>query len=75
MIKDEKVVKNQTGGLKVPLFDLKRSNVMFRCQNLIGSSASTHSTPNLLAPATNIRTDKANNPQSHKDTHAHTTER
>ena len=34
--------------LKVPLFDLKRSNVMFRCQNLIGSWASTHSTCNLI---------------------------
>ena len=35
IIKDDKIMRNQDGGLKVPLFDLKRSNVMFRCQNLI----------------------------------------
>ena len=27
--KYDKIVKNQDGGLKVPLFDLKRSNVIF----------------------------------------------
>ena len=37
-------MKNQDGGLKVPLF------VVFRCQNLIGSQASTHSTVNLIGP-------------------------
>ena len=37
-------MKNQDGGLKVPLF------LVFRCQNLIGSQASTHSTFKLIGP-------------------------
>ena len=38
IIEDDRIVKNQNGGLKVPLFDLQRINVMFyRCKNLIGS--------------------------------------
>ena len=39
MIKDDKIVKNQDGSLKVPLFDLKHSNVMFRLRNLVRSLA------------------------------------
>ena len=42
--KRQKNVKNQDGGLKVPLFDLKPSECHVRCQNLIiGTYASTHS--------------------------------
>ena len=70
-----KIVKNQNGGLKVPLFDLQCSNVMFRCQNFIGSQ---HSTSQYLYPywpthnRTHIRTDNTQHtseqtkPQSHK---------
>ena len=59
--KGEKIVKNQDGGLKVPL--LTFSNFMFRCQNLIVSWHQLKVPPTLLAhhPATNI--------QSHKDTY------
>ena len=41
-------MKNQHGGLKLPLFDLMPSECSVRCQNLIGSYASTHSTFNLI---------------------------
>ena len=37
VIKDDEILKNKDGGLKVPFFDLKRSNVMFRLWNLIRS--------------------------------------
>ena len=37
VINDDKLVKNHDGGLKVPLFYLKRSKVKFRSQILIGS--------------------------------------
>ena len=37
MLLEEKIVKNQDGGLKVPLFDLKPSECHVRWQNLIGS--------------------------------------
>ena len=37
MVKDEKIVKNHDGGLKMPLFDLKPSECHVRCQNFIGS--------------------------------------
>ena len=37
-MKDEKIVKNQDGGLKVPLSPSTFSNAIFnRCQDLIGS--------------------------------------
>ena len=69
-----KIVKNQNGGLKVPLFDLQCSNVMFRCQNFIGSQ---HSTSQHLYPywplqhtseQTKPHSQKATKPQSQKDT-------
>ena len=41
----------------MPLFDLKQCHV--RCQNLIGSYASTHSTFNHIGLETKIRTYKA----------------
>ena len=63
-----KIVKNQNGTLELALFDLKHSNVMFRCQNLIGSWASTHSTFDLIDPCNRIQTHKA------RDTYAQTTD-
>ena len=68
--KRQKNVKNQDGGLKVPLFDLKPSECHVRCQNLIiGTYASTHSTFNLIGPC-----NKHPNIQSHKETYAQTTD-
>ena len=54
-------MKNQDGGLKVPLFDLNQCHV--RCQNLIGSYASTHSMLNLIGPTTNTWLYKPTKPQ------------
>ena len=69
IIKDKKIVKNQRDGLKLPLFDLKPSESNVRCQNLIGSYASTHSTFNLIGSCnTNPNT------QSHKYTYDQTTD-
>ena len=51
-------MKNDNGGLKLPLFDLWRSDAMFRCQNLLGSQLGTFNL-NYWPPATHIRTDKA----------------
>ena len=51
-------MKNQDGGLKVPLFHLKPGKRHVRCQNLIGSYASTQIPSILFAPATEIRTHK-----------------
>ena len=65
--KRRKNVKNQDGGLKVPLFDLKPSECHVRCQTLIGTYASTHSTFNLISPC-----NKHQNIQSHKATKIHT---
>ena len=60
-------MKNQDGGLKVPLFDLKPSECHVRCQNLIiGTYASTHSTFNLIGPC-----NKHPNIQSHKGLNIH----
>ena len=67
VIKDEKIVKNQDGDLKVPLFDLKPSEYQVRCQNRIGSYASTHSTFNLIGSC-----NRNPNTQSHKDTKIYT---
>ena len=67
VIKDEKIVKNQDGGLKVPLFDLKPSEYQVRWQNRIGSYASTHSTFNLICSCN--RNPKT---QTQKDTKIHT---
>ena len=67
--KDEKNLKNQNGGLKVPLFDLY---VMFRCQNLFGS---LH--VQLIVPSTLLalqHTSKETRPPSHKDTYGQTTD-
>ena len=64
--KRRKRVKNQDGGLKVPLFDLKPSKCHVRCQNLIGSYAPTHITFNLLGPY-----NKHSNIQSYKATKKH----
>ena len=67
--KNEKIVNNQDGGLKLPLFDLKPSECNVRCQNLIGSYASTHSAFNLIGSCnTNPNT------QSHKDTYTQITD-
>ena len=61
-----KIVKNQNGGLKVLLFDLQCSNVMFRCQNFIGSQ---HSTSQYLYPYWPLQhTSEQTKPQSHKAT-------
>ena len=66
--KRRKNCEDQDGVLKVPLFDfLKQCHV--RCQNLIGSYASTHSTFNLIDPC-----NRHPNIQSHKDTYAQTTD-
>ena len=66
--KGQKNVKNQDGGLKVPLFDLKPSECHSRCQNLIiGTYASTHSTFNLIGPC-----NKHLNIQRYKGTNIHT---
>ena len=62
-------MKNQDGGLKVLLFDLKRSNVMFRLRNLIRSLAI-----NLWYLQPNGPCNTHPNRQSHKDTYAHTTD-
>ena len=51
-------MKNQDGGFKVSLFDLKPSECHVRCQSLIGSHA-TRSTFNLIGPCNNIQTYKA----------------
>ena len=67
--KRRKIVKNQDGGLKVPLFDLKPSECYVRCQNRIGSYASTHSTFNLPGSC-----NRNPNTQSHIDTYAQTTD-
>ena len=69
VIKDEKIVKNQHSGLKLPLFDLKPSECNVRCQNLIGCYASTHSTFNLVGSC-----NRNPNTQSHKHTYAQTTD-
>ena len=60
-------MKNQDGDLKVPLFDLKPSEYQVRCQNRIGSYASTHRTFNLIGSC-----NRNPNTQSHKDTKIHT---
>ena len=60
-------MKNQDGGLKVPLFDLRPSKCHVRCQNFIGSYASTHSTFNLIGPC-----NRRPNTQGHKATKIHT---
>ena len=54
--KDDKIVQNQNGALKVPLFDLLRSNMscLDAKISLVPIVPST-----LLAPATHIPTDKA----------------
>ena len=57
--KNRKIMKNQDGGFKVPLFDRKPSECHVRCQSLIGSYASTCSTFNLIGPYNNIQTPKA----------------
>ena len=57
--KNRKIMKNQDGGFKVPLFDRKPSEYHVRCQSLIGSYASTCSTFNLIGPYNNIQTPKA----------------
>ena len=44
---------------KCPCLTYKPSECRLRCQNLIGSYASNHSTSTLLDPATEIRTHKA----------------
>ena len=57
------------------MFDLKQS-LTVRCQNLIGSYASTHSTFSFIGPCDkhpNIQSHKATKPQSHKATKIHTT--
>ena len=60
MIKDDKIVKNQDGGLKVLLFDLKRSNVMFSCEiSFVPSYQLIVPSTYIMAPATHIPTDKA----------------
>ena len=64
-MKDEKIVKNQHGGLKLPLFDLKPRECNGRCQNLIALVPTNQFIvpSTLLAPATEIRTHKAIKPQ------------
>ena len=53
-------MKNQDGGLNVPLFVLKPSECHERCQNLIGSYRHQFIVSStLLAPATEIRKHKA----------------
>ena len=47
---------------------LTLSNVMFRCQNLIGSLHQLIVPSTLLAPATEIRTHKATKPQRYINT-------
>ena len=67
--KRQKIVKNQDGSFKVPLFDLKPSECHVRCQNLLGSYASTHSTFNLITPCNkhlNTQSHKATKPQSRR---------
>ena len=53
----------------MPLFDLKQYLLTVRYQNLIGSSASTHTTFNLIGPC-----NKHPKIQSHKDANAQTTD-
>ena len=62
--KRQKIVKNQDGSFKVPLFDLKPSECHVRSQNLIGSYASTHSTFNLITPCNKHPNTQATKPQS-----------
>ena len=62
-------MKNQDRSLKEPLFDLEPSECDVRCQNLIGSYASTHSTFNLIGSC-----NRNLNTQNHRDTYAQTTD-
>ena len=68
-MKDDKIVTNQDGGLKVPLSDLKPCECHIRCQNLIGSYASTHGTFNLIGSC-----NRNPNTKPHRDTYAQTTD-
>ena len=65
-MKDEKIVKNQHGGLKLPLLDLKPRECNGRCQNLIVSYESIHCTFNLIGPC-----NRNPNTQSHKASKIH----
>ena len=62
-------MKNQDGGLKVPFARPLAMSVMFRCQNLIGSQASTHSTFNFTGPC-----NRHPNTKSHRVTQAQITD-
>ena len=74
MIKDEKIVKDQDGGLKVPLFDLYKCHVKIDAKVSLVPKHQLIVPSTLLALATNIPTYKATKIQSHKDTYAHTTD-
>ena len=63
-MKDDKIVTNQDGGLKVSLFDLRPGEWHVRCQNLIGSYASTPSTFNPIGSC-----NRNPNTQSHTEIH------
>ena len=69
IITDEKIVKNQDGSLKVPLFDLKPSECHVTLQNLTGSYSSTHNIFNLIGSC-----NRNPNTQSHRDTYTQTTD-
>ena len=59
VVKDVKMVKNQDGGLQVPLFDLKQcltlSNLRLDAKNALVLKHQFIVPSTLLAPATNIR--------------------
>ena len=67
-------MKNQDGGLKVPLFDLKQCHVKVDAKIALVLKHQLIVPSTLLPLATNIPTYKDTKIQSHKDTYAHTTD-
>ena len=68
-IKDEKIVKNQDGGLKVPLFDLYQCHVLVDAKISLVPKHQLIVPSTLLALATNIRTYKVTKPQRYIRSH------
>ena len=72
VIKDEKIVKNQDGGLKCLCLTLSRVNVTLDAKISFVPTHQLIVPSTLLAPATHIRTHKATNPQRYiRSDHCH----
>ena len=68
VIKEEKIVKNQDGGLKVPLLTLSRVNVMLDAKMSLVPTHQLIVSSTLLAPSTEIGTHKARKTPRYKAT-------